>query len=86
LRRPFDKHIDSHELDALVPSSTETGQELHGLSPDAVRKADRSTPAARQKGRLQEGADADIVVFDGGTIGDRSTFEKPMEKVWACAI
>jgi N-acyl-D-aspartate/D-glutamate deacylase len=40
---------------------------------------ERSTPAARQKGRLQEGADADIVVFDAGTIRDRSTFEKPME-------
>jgi anti-sigma factor RsiW len=41
LRRPFDKHIDNHELDALVPSSSETGQELHGFSPDAVREAKR---------------------------------------------
>jgi cytosine/adenosine deaminase-related metal-dependent hydrolase len=40
---------------------------------------ERSTPAARQKGRLQEGADADIVVFDAATIRDRSTFAKPME-------
>jgi N-acyl-D-aspartate/D-glutamate deacylase len=40
---------------------------------------ERSTPAARQKGRLQEGADADIVVFDAATISDRSTFEKPMD-------
>ncbi len=40
---------------------------------------ERSTPAARQKGRLQEGADADIVVFDAGTISDRATFQKPME-------
>jgi len=40
---------------------------------------ERSTPAAHQKGRLQEGADADIVVFDPNTIADRSTFEKPME-------
>ena len=55
---------------------------------DALRKMslmpaemlERSTPAARQKGRLQEGADADIVVFDAGTISDRSTFEKPMEE------
>jgi N-acyl-D-aspartate/D-glutamate deacylase len=38
-----------------------------------------STPAGRRKGRLQEGADADIVVFDPQTIADRSTFEKPME-------
>lgn len=40
---------------------------------------ERSTPAARKKGRLQEGADADIVVFDPNTIADRSTFEQPME-------
>jgi cytosine/adenosine deaminase-related metal-dependent hydrolase len=54
---------------------------------EAVRKMtlmpaqmlERSTPAARQKGRLQEGADADIVVFDPQTIADRSTFQSPME-------
>jgi len=54
---------------------------------DAIRKMslmpaqmlERSTPAARQKGRLQEGADADIVVFDAKTIRDVSTFAKPME-------
>ena len=54
---------------------------------DALRKMtlmpaqmlERSTPAARHKGRLQEGADADIVVFDPTTISDRATFEKPME-------
>src|SRR6201987_5539536 len=40
---------------------------------------ERSTPAGRLKGRLQEGADADIVVFDPQTISDRSTYEKPME-------
>jgi N-acyl-D-aspartate/D-glutamate deacylase len=54
---------------------------------DAIRKMsfmpaemlERSTPEARRKGRLQEGADADIVVFDANTISDRATFEKPME-------
>jgi N-acyl-D-aspartate/D-glutamate deacylase len=54
---------------------------------DAIRKMsfmpaemlERSTPEARRKGRLQEGADADIVVFDAATISDRSTFEKPRE-------
>ncbi|HET9306422.1 MAG TPA: amidohydrolase family protein [Candidatus Sulfotelmatobacter sp.] len=40
---------------------------------------ERSTPAGHVKGRLQEGADADIVVFDPQAISDRSTFEKPME-------
>lgn len=54
---------------------------------DALRKMtlmpaemlERSTPAARQKGRMQEGADADIVVFDPATIADHATFAKPME-------
>ena len=40
---------------------------------------ERSTSAARHKGRMQEGADADVVVFDPQTISDRATFEKPME-------
>jgi N-acyl-D-aspartate/D-glutamate deacylase len=40
---------------------------------------ERSTPAARAKGRLQEGADADVVVFDLQTVGDRSTYQSPME-------
>jgi N-acyl-D-aspartate/D-glutamate deacylase len=40
---------------------------------------ERSTPEARRKGRVQGGADADLVVFDPQTIADRSTFEKPME-------
>ena len=40
---------------------------------------ERSTPTARRKGRMQEGADADITVFDPQTISDRSTFAKPME-------
>jgi len=39
--RPFDKHIDNEELDALVPWSPEAAQQLHGLSPDAVREAER---------------------------------------------
>jgi N-acyl-D-aspartate/D-glutamate deacylase len=54
---------------------------------DAIRKMslmpaemlERSTPAGRLKGRLQEGCDADIVVFDAATISDRATFGKPME-------
>jgi N-acyl-D-aspartate/D-glutamate deacylase len=54
---------------------------------DSIRKMtlmpsqmlERSTPAAHNKGRLQEGADADIVVFDPATITDHSTFEKPKQ-------
>ncbi|HEY4901406.1 MAG TPA: amidohydrolase family protein [Terriglobales bacterium] len=54
---------------------------------DAIRKMslmpaqrlEKSTPAARAKGRLQEGVDADIVVFDAQTISDRATYQAPME-------
>jgi N-acyl-D-aspartate/D-glutamate deacylase len=54
---------------------------------DAIRKMtlmpaqvlEKSTPAAHEKGRLQEGADADIVVFDPQTIADRATYQSPME-------
>jgi N-acyl-D-aspartate/D-glutamate deacylase len=52
---------------------------LRKMSLMPAEMLERSTPAARQKGRLQEGADADIVVFDAATISDRSTFAKPME-------
>jgi N-acyl-D-aspartate/D-glutamate deacylase len=54
---------------------------------DAVRKMtlmpaqvlERSTTSGRAKGRLQEGADADIVMFDPQTISDRSSYQSPME-------
>ena len=54
---------------------------------DAVRKMslmpaqrlETATPDAHRKGRLQEGADADIVVFDSERIEDRATFRTPTE-------
>lgn len=44
-----------------------------------AERLQRATPVARQKGRMQEGADADIVVFDPQTVTDRSTFQHPTE-------
>jgi N-acyl-D-aspartate/D-glutamate deacylase len=54
---------------------------------DAIRKMslmpaqvlERSTPSARLKGRLQEGADADLVIFDPQIVTDRATYQHPME-------
>lgn len=52
---------------------------------DAIRKMslmpaqwlERSTGDARRKGRLQEGADADVVVFDANSVADRATYTTP---------
>ncbi|MFL6312579.1 MAG: amidohydrolase family protein [Terriglobales bacterium] len=54
---------------------------------DAIRKMslmpaqvlERSTPSARLKGRLQEAADADVVIFDLQTVTDRATYQHPSE-------
>jgi N-acyl-D-aspartate/D-glutamate deacylase len=54
---------------------------------DAIRKMslmpaqvlERSTPSARLKGRLQEGMDADVVIFNPQIVSDRSTYQHPME-------
>jgi len=49
---------------------------------DAIRKMSLM-PAQRlgnrRKGRIQEGADADIVVFDPASVTDRATYEHPNE-------
>lgn len=55
--------------------------------PTALRKislmvAQRLEPfvaAMRDKGRLKEGADADVTVFDAATVIDRATYEKPAQ-------
>jgi N-acyl-D-aspartate/D-glutamate deacylase len=54
---------------------------------DAIRKMslmpaerlEKSTASARRKGRLQEGADADIIAFDPRTVTDRSTYASPRQ-------
>lgn len=43
-----------------------------------ARRLEQVAPAFKRKGRIQVGADADIVVFDPETIIDRSTYREPL--------
>ena len=61
--RPFDKHLDSEELDALVPWSPGSGHDLHQLSPDAAREAER---------HMQSCADCSRKVAKYRQLADRS--------------
>ena len=44
-----------------------------------ARMLERSTPAGRRLGRIQEGMQADVVAFDLATMADRATFRAPLE-------
>jgi hypothetical protein len=52
---------------------------LRKMSLMPAERMEKSSPAARRKGRLQEGADADVVVFDPRTVIDHATYRAPME-------
>jgi N-acyl-D-aspartate/D-glutamate deacylase len=44
-----------------------------------AQRLEAASPAARGKGRIREGADADVVAFDAATVEDRSTYESPAQ-------
>ncbi len=50
---------------------------LGKITIEPARRMERRVPSMGLKGRLQVGADADIVVFDAATIIDRATYREP---------
>ena len=50
---------------------------LRKMTIEPARRLEHRVPAMRRKGRLQVGADADIVIFDAARIIDRATYREP---------
>ena len=48
------------------------------MSLDPAEHLARRVPAMRRKGRVQVGADADVVIFDPATVIDRATYREPL--------
>ncbi|MEZ5346894.1 MAG: amidohydrolase family protein [Pyrinomonadaceae bacterium] len=52
---------------------------IRRVSYGPARILEDSIPQMKKKGRIQIGADADIVVFDLATVSDRATYAKPAQ-------
>ena len=66
------RHVRSQQRLTLMDA-------LRKMSLLPAQRLERATPAARRKGRLQEGADADIVVFNPNTVTDQATYKSPAQ-------
>jgi N-acyl-D-aspartate/D-glutamate deacylase len=54
-------------------------QAIRKMSLMPAQRLEKSTSEAHRKGRLQEGADADMVLFNPQTVADKATYQDPLE-------
>jgi len=54
------------------------GEAIRKMSLGPAKRLEKFAPRFKKKGRLQVGADADIIVFDPQTVKDNATFKEPM--------
>ena len=52
---------------------------LRRMTIEPARRLEAFVPTMRNKGRLQIGADADITIFNAGTVIDQSTYTDPLQ-------
>lgn len=52
---------------------------IYKLSYGPAKILEDAVPSMKQKGRIQKGADADIVVFDLATVADKATYAMPAQ-------
>ena len=52
---------------------------LRRMTIEPARRLEAFVPAMRNKGRLRIGADADITIFNAGTVIDQSTYIDPLQ-------
>ena len=64
----------------LVATADAVVEALGKMTILPARRMQTAAPVMARKGRLQRGADADIVVFDPATVADTSTVAEPARK------
>jgi N-acyl-D-aspartate/D-glutamate deacylase len=70
----FSKILGVYVRDAHALTLTDA---LRKMTIMPAQRLERRVPGMKRKGRIQPGADADVIVFDPARVADRSTYEKP---------